>query len=40
MGLGGKAKLIGLPEKPGDLNMKGGIIKKKYIYVFIKMMTE
>ena len=31
-GLGGKAELIGLPEKPVDLNMKGGIIiiiKKK-----------
>lgn len=41
MGLGGKAELIGLPEKPVDLNMKGGIIIiKKYIYVFIKMMTE
>lgn len=26
MGLGGKAELIGLPENPVDLNMKGGII--------------
>lgn len=26
VGLGGKAELIGLPENPVDLNMKGGII--------------
>lgn len=29
MGLGGKAELTGLPENPGDLNMKGGIVIKK-----------
>lgn len=32
MGLGGKTELIGLPEKPVDLNMKGGIIKNTYMY--------
>lgn len=33
MGLGGKAELIGLPEKPADLNMKGGRIIKKNTYI-------